>query len=49
MDQQPPEHGLVIGAPAPEFTLPASDGSMVSLAALRAGGPVFLVFYRGWW
>jgi len=49
MAQQTPKHGLAVGAPAPEFALPASDGSTVSLAALRAGGPVLLVFYRGWW
>ncbi len=49
MAQQTPKHGLAVGAPAPELALPASDGSTVSLAALRAGGPVLLVFYRSWW
>jgi len=32
------------GAPAPDFTLPADDGSTVHLAALR-GRPVVLYFY----
>ncbi len=49
MAQQTPEHGLAVGTPAPEFTLPASEGRTVSLTALRASGPVLLVFYRGWW
>ena len=37
-----------VGAPAPDFTLPQS-GEPVSLAALRARGPVVLSFYRGRW
>ncbi len=49
MAEQTPDHGLAVGTPAPEFALPDSEGSTVSLAALRAGGPVLLVFYRGWW
>ncbi len=49
MTQQTPEHGLAVGTPAPEFTLPASDGRTVSRTALRASGPVLLVFYWGWW
>ena len=38
-----------VGAPAPDFTLPSSAGQPVSLAALRARGPVVLSFYRGRW
>jgi hypothetical protein len=38
-----------IGAPAPDFTLPNVAGQPVSLAALRARGPVVLSFYRGRW
>ena len=35
---------LVIGAPAPDFTLPSSSGAPVTLSALR-GTPVVLVFF----
>jgi len=35
-----------VGAPAPDFTLTAVDGSDVTLSALR-GKPVVLVFLRG--
>ena len=38
-----------VGQPAPEFTLPNADGTPVSLADLRARGPVVLSFYRGRW
>ena len=38
-----------VGAPAPDFTLPDVAGQPVSLAALRARGPVVLSFYRGRW
>jgi len=38
-----------VGAPAPDFTLPNVAGQPVSLAALRARGPVVLSFYRGRW
>jgi hypothetical protein len=34
---------------APAFSLPAQDGAPVSLAGTLAGGPVVLVFYRGYW
>ncbi|GAC1433800.1 MAG: hypothetical protein NVSMB65_07800 [Chloroflexota bacterium] len=44
-----PTHGLALGGPAPEFALPATDGTTVRLSELLAGEPVFLVFYRGWW
>ena len=38
-----------VGALAPDFTLPNVTGDPVSLAALRARGPVVLSFYRGRW
>jgi peroxiredoxin len=38
-----------VGTPAPDFTLPNVTGHPVSLAALRAHGPVVLSFYRGRW
>jgi len=38
-----------VGAAAPDFTLPNATGQPVSLAALRARGPVVLFFYRGRW
>ena len=38
-----------VGAPAPDVTLPNVAGQPVSLAALRARGPVVLSFYRGRW
>jgi len=38
-----------VGATAPDFTLPNAEGQPVSLAALRARGPVVLSFYRGRW
>jgi peroxiredoxin Q/BCP len=37
---------ITVGEPAPDFTLPAIDGSSVSLSGLR-GRPVLLVFLRG--
>ena len=38
-----------VGQPAPGFTLPNAAGHKVSLADLRARGPVVLSFYRGRW
>jgi hypothetical protein len=38
-----------VGQPAPDFTLPDAGGRQVSLADVRAGGPVVLSFYRGRW
>jgi len=38
-----------LGQPAPDFTLPNAAGHKVSLADLRARGPVVLSFYRGRW
>lgn len=38
-----------IGSTAPDFTLPNAAGQSVSLAGLRARGPVVVSFYRGRW
>ena len=38
----------LIGALAPDFSLPAAGGGRVTLAEKR-GGPVVLVFFRGTW
>ena len=38
-----------VGDHAPDFTLPNAQGEPVSLAGLRARGPVVLSFYRGRW
>jgi AhpC/TSA family len=38
-----------VGRPAPDFTLPNAAGHTVSLAELRARGPVVVSFYRGRW
>jgi hypothetical protein len=35
--------------PAPEFTLPNSQGKQVSSAELLRPGPIVLTFYRGVW
>ena len=43
-------HGIPkADSPAPAFTLPNASGQPVSLASLRARGPVVLSFYRGRW
>jgi hypothetical protein len=40
---------LQVGDAAPEFALPAADGSTVRLADAVADGPAIIVFYRGDW
>jgi hypothetical protein len=40
---------LVVGQPAPDFTLPDAAGRPVRLADYRGQKPVVLVFYRGYW
>lgn len=37
------------GQVAPDFSLPAANGQLVTLAQLLAQGPVVLTFYRGEW
>lgn len=44
-----PERALKLGERAPNFRLPDAGGRLVELDALRAQGPVVLVFYRGQW
>ena len=43
------ERALKAGQRAPGFTLADLRGNQVSLAQLRADGPVALIFYRGLW
>ena len=43
------EPGGAAGELAPVFTAVDQKGESVDLAALRAKGPVILVFYRGFW
>jgi peroxiredoxin len=38
---------LPIGTQAPDFALPAPDGQILTLSALRPGKHVILVFYVG--
>ncbi len=40
---------LKAGQRAPDFELPDFAGNQVSLAQLRADGPLALIFYRGLW
>jgi len=40
---------LVVGQPAPDFTLPDATGQPVRLADYRGRKPVVLVVYRGYW
>ena len=40
---------LVVGRPAPDFTLPDAAGRPVTLSEYRGRKPVLLVFYRGYW
>jgi peroxiredoxin/uncharacterized membrane protein YphA (DoxX/SURF4 family) len=42
---EPPEPGLPAGTPAPAFRLPALDGSMVTLDALREAGETILLIF----
>ena len=43
-----PQSEFHAGAQAPDFTLKDQDGIPVTLSKLQ-GGPVLLVFYRGYW
>lgn len=40
---------LVVGQPAPDFTLPDAAGRPVTLSDYRGRQAVVLVFYRGYW
>jgi len=39
---------LRVGDPAPDFALPAADGTIIRLSDFR-GKPVAVVFIRGTW
>lgn len=43
------EHRLNVGDPAPDFSLPDSNGRTVTLSTLVKQGPVVITFYRGAW
>jgi peroxiredoxin/uncharacterized membrane protein YphA (DoxX/SURF4 family) len=43
-DPVPPAHGLPIGSPAPQFSLPDRDDRLVSLDDLLGAKPVLLIF-----
>lgn len=45
----PPGFGLAVGSKAPDATLLDVTGQSQQMSALYAGGPVFVVFYRGGW
>ena len=45
--QQSAVGSLVVGKPAPDFTLPTLDGTQVSLSQLR-GKPVLINFWASW-
>ena len=48
-DQLPEGDGLIVGAKAPGFNLPDSDGEMIALADYAGKKKVVLVFDRGGW
>jgi peroxiredoxin len=43
------DHALRPGDKFPDFILPSAEGRLVSLAAVRATGPVVICFFRGEW
>ncbi len=43
------EGALKVGQRAPHFEIPDIAGNTVTLAQLRADGPLALLFYRGLW
>jgi peroxiredoxin len=44
-----PSDTLSVGDAAPDFTLPAPDGTPVSRSAYQEGRPLLLLFFRGTW
>jgi peroxiredoxin len=42
----PNQSDLTIGSPAPDFSLPASDGTEIKLADVRSRNNVVLFFIR---
>ncbi len=49
LSKEPAGSTLKTGQPAPAFTLPAANGSAVSLKEYIGRSKVVLVFYRGYW
>lgn len=45
---QPPAAQVMKGSVAPEFSLADVHGGTKSLAGMRSGGPVVLIFYQGY-
>ncbi len=45
----PTDVGVVVGSPAPDFTLESKDGGTVTLSSFHDRKNVVLVFYRGYW
>ena len=43
------ERALKVGQRAPDFEIPDFEGNQDSLARLRSGGPLALIFFRGLW
>jgi peroxiredoxin len=43
------DHALKTGEVFPDFMLPNAEGRLVSLAEIRAAGPVVISFFRGEW
>jgi peroxiredoxin len=44
-----PSDTLSVGDDAPDFTLPAPDGTPVTRSAYQEGRPLLLLFFRGTW
>ena len=42
-------NALGVGAIAPQFELPDTEGSVQSLSGLLSAGPLVVTFYRGVW
>jgi len=40
---------LLVGTAIPEGTLRDQKGNATSVGALRSGGPMVFIFYRGYW
>ncbi|HEX3826875.1 MAG TPA: peroxiredoxin-like family protein [Sporichthyaceae bacterium] len=47
--ERPPGAGAAVGSPMPDGDLLDVHGNPTTLAAVRAGAPAVLVFYRGAW
>jgi peroxiredoxin len=51
MDRIHPNDGIVLGVGdwVRDFSLPNTDGTVVSLSAVLEQGPAVIIFYRGDW